>query len=103
MLFTVHLLKHCVRLPAAWQEVELKLEGGASGDSLSQGPIQYSEKTPSATMKSKCLRRRCRRRSPCFAAETSTNQSRRTGLCSVSPRATTAGPDKPNAGVSAHA
>lgn len=38
---------------AAWQEVEQKLEGRACGDSLSQGPIQYSEKTPSATMKSK--------------------------------------------------
>lgn len=35
----------------AWQEVEQKLEGGASGDSLSQGPIQYTEKTPSTTMK----------------------------------------------------
>lgn len=44
----------CVCLAAAWQEVEQKLEGGASGDSLSQGPIQYTEKTPSATMKSKC-------------------------------------------------
>ncbi|XP_003972139.1 MAPK regulated corepressor interacting protein 2 [Takifugu rubripes] len=35
----------------AWQEVEQKLEGEASGDSLSQGPIQYTEKTPSAPMK----------------------------------------------------
>lgn len=43
----------CVCLAAAWQEVEQRLEGGASGDSLSQGPIQYTEKTPSTTMKSK--------------------------------------------------
>ncbi|TNM85478.1 MAPK regulated corepressor interacting protein 2-like [Takifugu flavidus] len=35
----------------AWQEVEQKLEGEASGDSPSQGPIQYTEKTPSAPMK----------------------------------------------------
>ncbi|CAG06085.1 unnamed protein product [Tetraodon nigroviridis] len=35
----------------AWQEVEQRLEGGASGDALSQGPIQYAEKTPSAPMK----------------------------------------------------
>lgn len=42
----------CVCLAAAWQEVEQKLEGGASGDPLSQGPIQYADKTPSTTMKS---------------------------------------------------
>lgn len=55
-------------LPAAWQEVEQKLEGRGSGDSLGQGPIQYTEKTPSASMKSKCPRHG----SPSFAAEVST-------------------------------
>lgn len=56
LLFTYLLSKLCVCLATAWQEVEQKLEGGASGDSLSQGPIQYTEKTPSTTMKSRCPR-----------------------------------------------
>ncbi|XP_006790852.1 MAPK regulated corepressor interacting protein 2 [Neolamprologus brichardi] len=35
-----------------WQEVEQKLEdGGSGGPADSQGPVQYSEKTPSAAMK----------------------------------------------------
>ncbi|XP_037328154.1 MAPK regulated corepressor interacting protein 2 [Pungitius pungitius] len=33
----------------AWQEVEQKLGGGASADT--QGPVQYTERTPSAAMK----------------------------------------------------
>lgn len=36
----------------AWQEVEQKLEHGGRGELAdSQGPVQYSEKTPSAAMK----------------------------------------------------
>ncbi|XP_063332698.1 MAPK regulated corepressor interacting protein 2 [Pelmatolapia mariae] len=35
-----------------WQEVEQKLEDGGRGELAdSQGPVQYSEKTPSAAMK----------------------------------------------------
>lgn len=44
---------------AAWQEVEQKLGDGKGDDSTGldgQRPVQYSEKTPSAAMKSKCLR-----------------------------------------------
>uniref|UniRef100_A0A3Q3XHN1 Uncharacterized protein n=1 Tax=Mola mola TaxID=94237 RepID=A0A3Q3XHN1_MOLML len=40
----------------AWQEVEQQLGDGDGGDSSdSQGPIQYTEKTPSAAMKSEYL------------------------------------------------
>ncbi|XP_058495804.1 MAPK regulated corepressor interacting protein 2 [Solea solea] len=36
----------------AWQEVEQKLGGGGSGESTNRpGPVQYTEKTPSAAMK----------------------------------------------------
>lgn len=36
----------------AWQEVEQKLGDGGGGESTSsQGPVQYTEKTPSAAMK----------------------------------------------------
>ncbi|AWP05987.1 C16orf14 -like isoform 2 [Scophthalmus maximus] len=36
----------------AWQEVEQKLGDGDSGESTdSQGPVQYTEKTPGAAMK----------------------------------------------------
>ncbi|XP_026215497.1 MAPK regulated corepressor interacting protein 2 [Anabas testudineus] len=36
----------------AWQEVEQKLGDGDTGESTnSQGPVQYSDKTPSAAMK----------------------------------------------------
>lgn len=43
-----------VWLFAVWQEVEQKLEDGGRGELAgSQGPVQYSEKTPSAAMKSK--------------------------------------------------
>lgn len=39
---------------AAWQEVEQKLGDRGGGESSGrQGPIQYTEKTPSAAMKSK--------------------------------------------------
>lgn len=49
-----------VSLLAAWQEVEQRLGDGDNGDSTdSQGPIQYTEKTPSAAMKSKCLHLHC--------------------------------------------
>ncbi len=41
---------------AAWQEVEQKLGDGGGGESTDgQGPVQYTEKTPSAAMKSKYL------------------------------------------------
>lgn len=47
----------CVFLHTAWQEVEQKLGDGDSGESTdSQGPVQYTEKTPGAAMKSKCPR-----------------------------------------------
>lgn len=43
-----------VWLFAVWQEVEQKLEDGGRGELAdNQGPVQYSEKTPSAAMKSK--------------------------------------------------
>lgn len=46
----------CVCFIAAWQEVEQKLgDGDSVGPAESPGPIQYSEKTPSAAMKSKYL------------------------------------------------
>lgn len=41
-------------LLAAWQEVEQKLGDGVQGEPAdSPGPVQYTEKTPSAAMKSK--------------------------------------------------
>lgn len=47
-------------LLAAWQEVAQKLGDRGDGESTDrQGPIQYTEKTPSAAMKSKYLRTIC--------------------------------------------
>lgn len=47
---------YCFCLHAAWQEVEQKLGDGDTEESTnSQGPVQYSEKTPSAAMKSKYM------------------------------------------------
>lgn len=43
----------CVRLLTVWQEVEQKLEDKDRGESADcQGPVQYTEKTPSPVIKS---------------------------------------------------